>query len=95
MIRIKQVIYSGGACPYQLEAITDDDKTIYLRYRGGYLRYGYVEKGDIVPKQYIFSKQIGDEYDGGPDDEMFKSVLSDKIVFPKDFNFSIDTLETQ
>lgn len=38
MIVIKSIEYAGGACPYQIEATTEDGKYFYLRYRGGRLR---------------------------------------------------------
>ena len=37
MIKIKRLLSYGGACPYQLEAITTDDKWLYIRYRHGVL----------------------------------------------------------
>jgi hypothetical protein len=39
MIKISKIIYSGGACPYQLEANTEDGNWLYIRYRNGMLRY--------------------------------------------------------
>jgi hypothetical protein len=64
MITIKKILWAGGACPYQIEAITDDDKYFYLRYRNGNLRFGVwdnVEKCDHT--NYIYSKKVGDQYE--------------------------------
>ncbi len=33
-IKVEKIIYSGGACPYQLSAVCEDGREIYLRYRG-------------------------------------------------------------
>lgn len=92
MIIISKILYAGGACPYQLEAETSDGKWLYLRYRGGWLRYVVAESNTEWMKNkkdswYDFSANIGDEYDGYPDHEKFNEVLKDKIQFPEGFVF--------
>lgn len=95
MIIIKNVINSGGACPYQLEAETSDGKWLYIRYRGGNLRYAVAsdfyswahKKSDNV---YDFSIKIGDDLDGYPDHDKFMEVLKDKIKLPEGFKFDVD-----
>lgn len=86
MVIIKKILFAGGACPYQIEAETDDGKFFYLRYRGGVLRFGVWEnesKFDI--NNYMFSKRVGGEYDGWPDAETFDRELKDLVQFPEGF----------
>jgi len=86
-VKIKKILEEGGAAPYQLEALTEDNRKIYLRYRGGYLSWGFLNKGEIVPHPYTFREKIGDDYDGSADDELFKKVLGNSLVFPDGFKF--------
>jgi hypothetical protein len=86
-VKIKEILEEGGAVPYQLEALTEDNRKIYLRYRGGYLSWGFVKKGEAVPHPYTFREKIGHEYAGCADDELFKKVLGDSLVFPEGFKF--------
>ena len=53
MINVKEVLHYGGACPFQLEGLTDKNEEIYVRYRGGCLR---VE----INNETVFSKCIGE-----------------------------------
>lgn len=92
MTKVTKIIYSGGAAPYQLEAETDQGR-IYLRYRGGYLRWGFLKENEIVPHPYTFSEKIGDDFDGWPDDELFKETLKDSLEFPEGFKFEMDTYQ--
>jgi hypothetical protein len=92
MIKIAKIDYAGGACPYQLEATTDDGKWLYIRYRGGMLRYVVAETHTQWMKSkkdswYDFSQKIGDDFDGYPDHDKFMEVLKDKIQFPEGFKF--------
>lgn len=86
-VKIKKITYCGGAAPYQLEAITECGQEIYLRYRRGRLSWGFVERGRCIPDNYVFSEKIGDDYDGFADDELFKRVLGDALIFPDGFKF--------
>ena len=38
MIKVVKIESEGGACPYQVEAVTDDNRPVYARYRHGHLR---------------------------------------------------------
>lgn len=96
MIKIKSILMSGGACPYQIEAITDDDKYLYLRYRGGFLRcsianssydFWKVENWEQGGPYNIINNKINDDLDGCPDNDLFHKILDNKIVFPNDFKF--------
>lgn len=96
MIILKTIHLAGGACPYQLEATTSDGKWLYLRYRGGWLRYVVAENSTSWMKSradswYDFSKKIGDDFDGFADHDMIYPHLKDLIKFPEDFK--IDSQE--
>ena len=88
MVKIKKILESGGARPYQLTAVTECGKTIYLRYRNGRLRWGFLSDYNTVPSKYEFDKVIGDRLDGFPDDEAFKRELGESLKFPELFEFS-------
>ena len=90
MITVAKIIYAGGACPYQFEGTTDDGKWIYLRYRGGMLRYVVAESDTTWMNSrkdswYDFSKNIGDEYDGYAEHDKIYPHLKDHIQFPEGF----------
>ena len=97
MIVLKTIHNAGGACPYQLEATTDDGKWFYLRYRGGMLRYAIApsstawmkRKGDSV---YDFSKKIGDDLDGFAHHQVIYPHLKDLVKFPDDFKISSEEI---
>ena len=48
MIKITKIIGHGGACPFQLDALTDDNRRIYGRYRGGRIRVYVSKTGDLT-----------------------------------------------
>jgi hypothetical protein len=91
MIRVEKIYSAGGACPYQLEGLTDSGEWFYLRYRGGRLRCGvwksehYFMTNDC--NYNLFDKVIGDRLDGFPDHETFMKHLKDIIIFPEGFEF--------
>ena len=89
MIKIKELLSYGGACPYQLEAITYDDKWLYIRYRYGVLSYVVANSekewmdNDCI--DYDYSEAIGDGMDGYANHDLIFSHLCDKIEFPQGF----------
>ena len=87
-IKIKEITESGGAAPYQLSALTECGNEIYLRYRWGNLKWGFVQKDEYIPSSYVYSEKIGDDLDGFPDDALFKEKLKDQLDFPDGFVFS-------
>lgn len=88
MIKIKKIIHLTNACPFECEMLSDDGKSIYLRYRNGRLRAGYISSGSMMaPEEYFFDKTIGDALDGFPDDDLFKLVLRNIFELPPHFNF--------
>lgn len=87
MVKVKKVLEAGGWAPYQLNAETECGREIYLRYRGGRLRWGFVGKGRLTPETYEFGAQIGGEYDGCADDKAFNEALKGSLEFPDGFSF--------
>ena len=90
MIKVVKIDYAGGACPYQLEGKTSDGKWIYIRYRGGNLRYVVAESKTQWMKSkkdswYDYSKKIGDDFDGYAEHENIYPHLKEHIEFPEGF----------
>ena len=77
MIKITEILNYGGSCPFQLDALTDDDRRIYGRYRGGSIRV-YVGKNvdltddGVIDGHLYFYNLIGGEFDGTISLEEFK-----------------------
>ena len=94
VVRLKSVELASGACPYQIEATTEDGKFFYLRYRHGRLSYGVWEsEADFYNRDgrnYMFSKKIGDDYDGGACHDFLYPFIQGKVIFP-DPNFTINS----
>ena len=98
MIIIKTIYSAGGACPYQLEAITEDGQWFYLRYRNGMLRYAVATDAVSWSKSktdnpYDFNKQIGDELNGYADHATIYPHLKDLVKFPDGFKITSDKNE--
>lgn len=88
MIVIKKLLSYGGACPYQLEAITSDDKWLYIRYRHGILSYVLADSEENWMKElpeYTYREGIGEPFDGYATHDLLFPHLSDKIQFPQGF----------
>lgn len=91
---IKEIILAGGACPYQLEALTTENKYLYLRYRGGWLRAGVsdnVQSFKYTVNDYnIIRQKIGRDFDGSIDHDTAMVYLKDLIEFPEGFKLQYD-----
>lgn len=61
MIIVKKIIYAGGACPFQVEALTDKGEEIYARYRWGNLSIEITQANG--EREIVFQKQIGKDQD--------------------------------
>lgn len=86
MIKITKIINHGGACPFQIDALTNDDRLIYGRYRNGRVRVYVGEFGDLSPDaavdgDMIFSNLIGDAFDGTMTLEEFKEATKTTLDF--------------
>jgi hypothetical protein len=89
MIVIKKFISYGGACPYQLEAITEDNRWLYIRYRHGVLSYVVANSAkewmDNDCIDFDYRQGIGDAFDGYATHDLLFPHLCDKIEFPDGF----------
>lgn len=86
MIKIKTILNHGGACPFQIDALTDDDRLIYGRYRHGRLSVQIGKAGDYsefaaVDGERIFSEHIGTQYSGSMTLETFKEHTKETLDF--------------
>lgn len=86
MIKITKILNHGGACPFQIDALTDDDRLIYGRYRHGYLRVHIGKTGDLsedaaVGGELIFQKDLGKPFDGYMSLEEFKNHTKETLDF--------------
>jgi hypothetical protein len=89
MIIIKSIEWSGGACPYQIEATTEDGQHFYLRYRGGRLRAScHSNSADQCKNYNVIDVQIGGTFDGAIDHDEAIELLKDKVKFPEGFIMS-------
>lgn len=86
MIKITKILNHGGSYPFQIDALTSDDRMIYGRYRWGRVRVYVGETGDLsedaaVNGQLIFSNIIGGEFDGRMTLEEFKDHTKETLDF--------------
>jgi hypothetical protein len=86
MIKIKTILNHGGSYPFQIDALTIDDRMIYGRYRNGRVRVYVGEFGDFseyaaVDGDMIFSNLIGDAFDGTMTLEEFKEATKTTLDF--------------
>ena len=77
MIKITKILNYGGSCPFQIDALTDDNRRIYGRYRGGNIIVYVGKNGDLTDDGVIdghlyFSNLIGGKFDGYMSLEEFK-----------------------
>ena len=82
MIKIQTILSHGGACPFQIDALTDDDRRIYGRYRHGVLRVYISKTGDLtedgaIDGDLIHREDTGRMYDGYMSLEEFKDKTSE------------------
>jgi len=68
-MKIIKVTQTCTACPSQWDAVTDDNRIVYIRYRWGHLTISVGEPNDTdewagVNGRVIFAESIGDSFDG-------------------------------
>ena len=68
MIKITKILNYGGACPFQINALTDDNRIIYGRYRGGSIKVYIGKNGDLTDDEVIDGRLIFQEDNGDPND---------------------------
>lgn len=86
MIKITKILGHGGACPFQIDALTDDDRLIYGRYRWGHLTVRIGKAGDhseyaAVDGEMILIKDVGHPLDGYMNLEEFKEETKETLDF--------------
>lgn len=87
MIKIKTILNHGGICPFQIDALTDDGRMIYGRYRWGRLAVYVGQIGDLseyagVNGELIFwNSKLGSSLDGCMSLEEFKDHTKETLDF--------------
>jgi len=87
-IKLKDIHTNGGACPYQIEATTEEGHYFYLRYRGGRLRAGVAESrndfwtGDNKWSYNVIDIVHGNSLDGWAHHDEIAPLLEGKVVLP-------------
>jgi len=86
MIKITKIINHGGFCPFQIDALTNDDRMIYGRYRWGHLRVTIGKVGDhseyaAVDGEQIFAKDVGPQFCGDMTLQEFKEHTKETLDF--------------
>jgi len=89
MFKIKEILNHGGSFPFQIDALTEDNRMIYGRYRHGQLTVYIGESGDFsewagVEGKMILSKEISQNIDGAMTLAEFKSATKEIIDWPHD-----------
>lgn len=84
MIKVKKIVETCGACPAQWEGSLEDGRTIYIRYRYGYLavRVSLIPTEDVweaVRGEEIFGTDYGDAWDGCMDMKVL-AKLTEEIL---------------
>jgi len=86
MFKITKILGYGGSCPFQIDALTNDDRMIYGRYRGGKLIVCIGQTGDLsedaaVLGERIFFKDFDKRFDGSMTLEEFKENTKEALDF--------------
>lgn len=86
-MKIASLVQTCGACPSQWEGRTDDNRSIYVRYRWGHLSITVGSKGgditDAVMGQSVFEVDYGDGLDGVLEYEELKELTANFIEWPE------------
>lgn len=88
MIKVVEAHYEGLMCPMVIVGKTSDGSTVYARYRWGHLSVRIDPREDPplggAEGTWIFSGQIGDDYDGWITYEELIAVTKGMIEWPED-----------
>lgn len=86
MINVINAHYEMYICPTVIVGKTDDECTIYSRYRWGHLTVRIDPREDPpfggAGGTWIFAEQIGDQYDGSLDYGTLVRLTKDLITWP-------------
>jgi len=86
-LKLVSLTQTCGACPSQWNAMTDDGRQVYIRYRWGYLSVCVGEAGDTteyagVRGDPFFGEQHGDLLEGVRATEELMEVCGSRIEWP-------------
>jgi hypothetical protein len=89
MIEVIKILNYGGACPFQIDALTNDNRRIYGRYRHGYLRVYISKTGDLtedgaIDGDLIDRQDCGKPFDGYMSLEEFKEKTKHIFIWPNE-----------
>lgn len=88
MIKVVEAHYHMHLCPMVIIGRAEDGSTVYVRYRWGHLSVR-IDPRDPPPHNgaegtWVFTKQIGEPYDGWITYEELISVTKGEIEWPAD-----------
>ena len=85
MITVVSAYFELHVCPTVIFGKTSDGSTIFARYRWGHLsiRIEPPNKSDSE-SGWIYSEQIGDEYDGCLDYDTLREITREMIEWPEE-----------
>ncbi len=81
MITVASVSEMGGACPFQVEGLTDDGQRVYARYRGGRLAV-YVGTDYPIAAHRMFELSFGHPLDGSLNGATLAALTKDALTWP-------------
>ncbi len=87
MIRVKELTQTCSACPAQWSGQTDDGRSVYVRYRWGYLSVRVSDEVSDdemagVGGSEVFGSQLGDGLDGTLSFGDLKSATAGEVEWP-------------
>lgn len=86
MIKIVKIESEGGACPYQIEALTDDNRPVYVRFRHGHGRVEIGKPGAALThwqEDTIFQWDGEDGMSGWSSYSEIRALTKDIIEWPE------------
>lgn len=91
MIKIKTILNHGGFYPFQIDALTDDDRMVYGRYRYGGIRVYIGEAGDLSEDAALDGELLFEAVAGGPlDGTMTLEEFKEQTKLTLDFSEAVD-----
>jgi hypothetical protein len=83
MITVTTLVQTCNACPTQWEGATTDGRTIYVRFRWGYLTIGLGNTLDEAVDDLTFDVAFGDNLLGVLSFDQLKTITAGHFVWPK------------
>lgn len=88
-IKIASLTQTCGVCPSQWEGRTDDDRGVYIRYRGGHLTVGLSEPGGTVDDAVMADVaycEAGHALDGDMGATELSVICAPDILLPETYD---------